>query len=156
MVTPTARWSSSHYRDATVAADLFNLPLPDPPPAAATSAIRPGGLPELRRLVAAHGARAGLDADRVAELTLAVNELATNTVEHTDGGGTLSVWIEDGYLVCQLNDTGHLVNPLAGRIPPAPASLGGGRGLVLVNHLCELVRVHTRPGSTTIRIHVAL
>jgi len=31
-----------------------------------------------------------------------------------------------------------------------------GRGLVLINHLCDLVRIHTRPGATTIRLHIAL
>jgi anti-sigma regulatory factor (Ser/Thr protein kinase) len=156
MATPTTRWDSPHYADPAAVAGLFNHPLPDPPPSAATTGIDRQTLSELRGLVAAHAVRAGLPPDRVDELALVVNELATNTVEHTDGAGTVSVWTEDGYVVCQLHDSGYLVNPLAGRIPPAPASLGGGCGLVLVNHLCDLVRVHTGPGSTTIRVHVNL
>lgn len=30
----------------------------------------------------------------------------------------------------------------------------GGRGLLLVNQLCDLVRVHTTPAGTNTRIHL--
>jgi anti-sigma regulatory factor (Ser/Thr protein kinase) len=156
LATPSGRSASPEYRDPMAAANLFNLPLPDPPVSATTVTIDRQSLSGLRRFVSDHAARAGLSPERAAELTIAVNELATNTVEHADGSGTLSVWVENGYVVCQLHDSGYLVNLLAGRVPPAPASLGGGRGLVLVNHLCDLVRMYTRLGSTTIRVHTNL
>jgi hypothetical protein len=31
-----------------------------------------------------------------------------------------------------------------------------GRGLLLVNYLCDLVRVHTDLSSTTIRLHMRI
>jgi hypothetical protein len=66
----------------------------------------------------------------------------------------VSIWVEDGHVVCQISDGGHIKNPLVGRVPPDLNDATGGRGLLLVNQLCDLVRVHTRPGATTIRIHV--
>jgi anti-sigma regulatory factor (Ser/Thr protein kinase) len=88
---------------------------------------------------------------RIADFTVAVNELATNTVKHGGGVGTLALWTEDGALVAQVRDGGHIANPMAGRVPPPLDSANGGRGLVLVNQLCDLVRVHTTPDGTTIR-----
>ena len=43
-------------------------------------------------------------------------------------------------------------DPLAGRRPAIPTQLNG-RGLLVVNHLADLVRTHTRPGQTTIRAY---
>ncbi|MFI6763159.1 anti-sigma factor RsbA family regulatory protein [Micromonospora sp. NPDC050417] len=151
--TAAGAWDSPHYADPITVADGFNLPLPPPPPLAETLTVDLHALWALRRLVTAQALAAGLAPDRVADLTLAVNELAANTVEHTGGGGTFSVWSTDKQLICQLADTGHITEPLAGRIP-APADQPGGRGLLLVNELCDLVRVHTRPGTTTVRVHM--
>jgi anti-sigma regulatory factor (Ser/Thr protein kinase) len=151
----TRTWDSEHYADPTIVAADFNQPLPDPPPGAATMAVGHTALRAVRRFTIHHATSAGLGAVRTAELTLAVNELAANTIQHTEAGtGTLALWNDERNLVCQISDTGHISDPLAGRIPPPIHSAAGGRGLILVNHLCDLVRIHTRPGATTIRIHV--
>jgi anti-sigma regulatory factor (Ser/Thr protein kinase) len=154
MLTTTRRWDSPHYADPVAAAADFNRPLPDPPPGAATIGVDVDALSAIRRFVAEQAAHAGLPPEAAMDLTIAVNELAANTVEHGGGAGELAVWREDGHLICQLRDTGHLKDPLAGRIPVPPDASGGGRGLLLVNQLCDLVRVHTTPDGTTIRIHV--
>lgn len=49
-----------------------------------------------------------------------------------------------------MRDKGRLTDPLAGR-RPVPRDQHGGRGLLLVNLLADLVRVHTEPSATTIR-----
>jgi anti-sigma regulatory factor (Ser/Thr protein kinase) len=155
MWTPKAQWDSPHYTDGMSAAAEFNQPLPDPPGDAAAIAIEFAALPAIRRFVAAHAVAAGLPDNLAMDLTIAVHELATNTVRHTPAGtGSLAVWSEDDRLVCQLSDTGHITDALAGRIPVPPTQPTGGRGLVLVNQLCDLVRVYTRPGATTIRLHM--
>lgn len=151
--TTTAARNSPHYGDPVTVAAGFNLPLPPPPAHAETVAVDLHTLWALRRLVTAQASAAGLAPDRVVDLTLAVNELAANTVEHGGAGGTFTVWTEEKHLICQLADTGHIAEPLAGRIP-APVEQAGGRGLLLVNELCDLVRVHTRPGATTVRVHM--
>ena len=43
-------------------------------------------------------------------------------------------------------------DPLAGRRPARPGQ-PRGRGLLLVNHLADLVRVHTDNDGTTLRAH---
>jgi anti-sigma regulatory factor (Ser/Thr protein kinase) len=152
--TATARHDSARYRDPVVVAAGFDRPLPDPPVHAATTSIGVATLAPVRRFVAARARAAGLSEDRIIDLTIAVSELAANTDEHTAGDGTLAMWVEGGQVVCQVTDTGHLTDPLAGRLPVPPDRPTGGRGLVLVNQLCDLVRIHTRPGATTIRVHL--
>jgi anti-sigma regulatory factor (Ser/Thr protein kinase) len=157
VATPAAREASPWYEDPVTVARSFNLPLPDPPPDAATTTIQLSGLAEVRAFVTDAAKAAGLGLERTDDLIIAVNELATNTAAHTaPGTGTLAIWTEDGNLVCQVCDSGHIAAPLAGRVPPPPNSPHGGRGLILVNQLCDLVRVHTRPGATTIRLHMRL
>jgi anti-sigma regulatory factor (Ser/Thr protein kinase) len=148
-----ARRESRAYADPLAVAADFNRSLPDPPEAAETVTFDLAGLPAVRRFVAGRAGAAGIDPDRALDLAMAVNELAANAVEHGGGEGRLAVWPEDGYLVCQVCDGGHIRDPLAGRIPPT-AGQARGRGLVLVNQVCDLVRVHTLPGATTVRLHM--
>lgn len=147
---------SPGYVGEADAVGAFNQPLPPPP--AGSASFRYAGLSDLvaiRRFVTAHAAPAGLPADRVSDLVIAVNELATNTLDHTGAGGRVTVWAEPGVLACEVSDDGYLADPLAGRVPRDPTE-PRGRGLLLVNELCDLVRVHTRPGRTTIRLHYYL
>jgi anti-sigma regulatory factor (Ser/Thr protein kinase) len=53
-------------------------------------------------------------------------------------------------VVCEVGDRGRIADPLAGRLP-APRDQRGGRGLLLVNLVADLVRVHTGETGTTIR-----
>jgi anti-sigma regulatory factor (Ser/Thr protein kinase) len=133
----------------------FNRPLAAPSTPPATFIFDADDLPAVRRFVAEHARRAGLAANRISDLEVAVNEIATNAVIHGGGPGTLRVWPERGSVVCEVSDPGQLTDPLAGRIPPGPDS-EHGRGLLLVNYLCDLVRVHTEATSTTVRVHMCL
>ncbi|WP_372452054.1 ATP-binding protein [Catellatospora tritici] len=62
-------------------------------------------------------------------------------------------WVHRDHLVCRLTDRGHLSDPLTGRVPVSAHAPDGGRGRLLVNQLCDLVRVHTTPVGTSTRIH---
>lgn len=149
-----ARVPSAEYMDPLALADSFNEPLPCPPPASPSVAYdHCAALAEVRRFITDMATGAGLTRGRAGELAVAVNELATNSLAHTASGGRVTAWVERGALVCRVEDTGHLADPLVGRVMP-PTDQPGGRGLLLVNHLCDLVRVHTRPGSTTFHLHV--
>ncbi|TDC41926.1 sensor histidine kinase [Micromonospora sp. KC213] len=154
MVDADGGFDSVHYDEPSVVAAAFNLPLPDPPPHATTLTIDVFALPVVRRMAAEHAERAGLPPQRIADLVLAVNELTTNTLRHGGGTGKLALWTDDDQLVCQLADNGYLSDPLAGRIPVPADALGGGRGLLLVNQLCDLVRVYTSSAGTTIRAYL--
>lgn len=97
----------------------------------------------------------GLTAERVADLQIVVTELVTNSMVHTNDSCDLRVWVADGHLVCEVRDNGHLTDPLAGR-RPAEEDQRGGRGLLMVHALADLVRTHTTPAGTTMRVFLRL
>ena len=84
---------------------------------------------------------------------LAVDELATNTLRYARGEGTLRTWRENGSLLVEVADGGHIADPLAGRDLPSPDEIGG-RGLYLVNQLCDLVQMRSSPEGSVIRVHM--
>ena len=61
---------------------------------------------------------------------LAANEIATNSIRHGGGEGTLLAWIDGDAVVCEISDEGQITDPLVGRRRP-PADAAGGRGLWL-------------------------
>jgi anti-sigma regulatory factor (Ser/Thr protein kinase) len=137
----------------TLLAEL-DQPLPAPPAEHDGLAFTLDDLALVRRTVAGHAEGAGLPAGRAAELVLAVDELACNSVGHAGDSGVLRVWQEHGELVCEVSDRGHIADPLAGRQRPA-ADQPRGRGLWLVNELCDLVRLRSAETGTTVRLHMA-
>ncbi|SES17598.1 sensor histidine kinase [Lentzea albida] len=145
----TGRHRSDLYAPDAVL-DRHNRPLPDPVGAEEFTVTEPAQLPAARRWATSEGLRHGLDADRVADLEYIATELVTNSLVHTpEGRCGLRIWRQDDHVACAVSDTGHLADPLAGRIPRS-AELPGGRGLLLVHRFADLVRVHTSPGGTTI------
>jgi len=128
-------------------------PLP-PPPASAESLVYETDLVPVRRLVDSHARRSGLAAERAADLVLAANEIAANTLGHTSSGGVLQVWHAAAEILCQVQDQGWIADPLAGRIRRPPD--GRGHGLFLVNQVCDLVEIRTGQDGTTVRMHMSL
>ncbi|MFA1541076.1 ATP-binding protein [Actinomadura monticuli] len=111
-----------------------------------------GTLKVARALAVQCASAAGLGEDRVQDAELVVSELTANSVEHGGGSGVLCLWQDATHLVIEVSDGGHITDPLAGRRPVPPDSVGG-RGLLLVHKLADLVRVHSGPGGTTIRVY---
>ncbi|MGV9823622.1 anti-sigma factor RsbA family regulatory protein [Nocardia xishanensis] len=132
----------------------YNESLPPAPDAA----VFPFGVDELRAVryfAVDQAGRLGLRGERLQDVELAVGELTTNSVVHGGGSGTFAIWAEQGQLVCEVRDYGRLTDPLAGRRPPQPGQVGG-RGLILVHYMADLVRVHTGSDGTTIRFYLGL
>ena len=153
LITRDREQASDEYRPDDVVA-RYNRPLPAPPDGAASRHFDIDSLAALRRFVVAESTRIGLAADRRDDLELMVNELAANAVQHGGGSGVLRIWPADpAELGCEVSSAGHIENPLSGRIP-AGLDDDHGRGLLLVNHLADLVRVHTGPAGTTIRLYL--
>jgi anti-sigma regulatory factor (Ser/Thr protein kinase) len=128
-------------------------PLPAPP-AGAQTLVYEADLAPVRRLVEGHARHCGLATERVADLVLAVNEIAANTLGHTTSGGVLQVWSDAAEILCQVHDHGWIADPLAGRVRRPPD--GRGHGLFLVNQVCDLVELRTGRGGTTVRMHMSL
>jgi anti-sigma regulatory factor (Ser/Thr protein kinase) len=145
---------SSAYDAGTVFPDEYNRPLPRPPADAATLAYR-ADLASLRAYAVQHASSIGLSPTRVLDLALAVGELAANTLRYSNAGGVLAIWSLGNELLCQVQDTGHITDPLAGRRRPE-ADAGGGHGLWIVYQVCDLVESRTGPGGTVTRLHMRL
>ncbi|MFG1914606.1 ATP-binding protein [Micromonospora sp. NPDC048898] len=107
----------------------------------------------LRAFVSVGALARGLPAERVELLTLAVSELATNTLQHTTGGGRVRLWAESGQLFCDVVDRGP--TRAFGRGMPSADAIRG-RGLAIVEQVCDEVAVLTRPGETVVRIRLSL
>ena len=145
---------SPAYDAGSVFPDEWNQPLRRPPDGAAALAYQ-ADLASVRAYAASQATSIGLPRDRVLDLVLAVGEIASNTFLHTDAGGTLAIWTAGNELVCQVQDSGHITDPLAGRRRPA-AGAGNGHGLWLVHQVCDLVDLRSGPGETVIRLHMRL
>ncbi len=127
------------------------LPLP---PAGAESLSFTDQLGSVREFAARHAGAAGLSLARGRDLTLAVSEIAANAVSYADGGA-IRAWPADGELICQIEDSGFIADPLAGR-RQRPPDAPGGHGLWLVNLVCDLVERRTNPGGTTTRLPIVV
>jgi anti-sigma regulatory factor (Ser/Thr protein kinase) len=148
-----SRRPSHSYRGDDAASAPFDDPLAAPRAPARELAFGAADLAALRRLVAGRARAAGLDAVRGEDIVLAVNEIATNSIRHGGGRGTLRVWQEDAALICEVRDSGHLDDPLAGRRRPSSSDCGG-RGLWLANQVCDLVQLRSFAHGTVVRLHV--
>ncbi|MFF3848934.1 anti-sigma factor RsbA family regulatory protein [Streptomyces sp. NPDC002328] len=112
-------------------------------------------LPDVRHFAVEEAARLGLAGQRLQDAELAVAELTTNSVVHGGGTGILRIWAEAGQVVCEVRDRGRLIDPLAGRRPPKRGQIGG-RGLMLVHYVADLVRVHTSDEGMAVRFYLDL
>jgi anti-sigma regulatory factor (Ser/Thr protein kinase) len=145
------RPSGAYDPDGVVAS--YNLPLPAAPQVPARH-FDAACLPTAREHAVAEGERLGLTGTRLGDFALTASELSTNSVLHGGGSGELRVWAEDERVVCEVRDRGRIADPLAGRRPPRRDQLGG-RGLLLVNLVADLVRLHTGERGTTVRAYFA-
>jgi anti-sigma regulatory factor (Ser/Thr protein kinase) len=147
------RRASRSYIGGEGARAMLTAPLPEPDRPVVEHEVEPTRLRELRSFVADHAARAGLASDRVDDLVLAVNELATNSVLHGGGRGTLRAWSDGDTVIHEVRDRGRIEEPLVGRRRPARGQ-AAGRGLWVVNELCDLVQLRSSPAGTVVRLHM--
>jgi anti-sigma regulatory factor (Ser/Thr protein kinase) len=145
---------SSHFEPGNPAWPEPGEPLTPVPAAAARLSYR-DDLRAVRQFVAAQARQLGLPRARVTDIVVAASELAANTLVHTSGPGQLTIWAEPGEIVCQVEDRGHIADPLAGMTPPAPAS-AGRQGLWVVHQVTDLTEIRTSPAGTTVRFRVRL
>ena len=124
-----------------------------PPPAAPPELLEFGELAQVRGFVAERAGETGVPGDRAADLIVAVNELASNSIRHGGGEGTVAVWNEPDALVCEVRDRGRIESALTGRRRPGPDELSG-RGIWLVHELCDLVQIRSGEDGTVARVRV--
>lgn len=131
---------------------------PLPPPGGDAETIRFTGreLKRLRQGVGDYARARGMDRNLITSLVISVSEIAANSVEHGAGHGTITMWVADGELVCEVADPGGaLHDPLPGYIPPEPES-PRGYGLWISRQLCDLVELRAEDGLLRVRLHLKM
>ncbi len=146
--------SSVHPCPEFLTPDEFLPGLPPTPPDEAPKLPLDG--PRFRRLVAAHAIGAGLQSERVDELVLAANEVATNAILYGAAPVSARLWTEEDELICQVADCGPgLADPLAGWLPP-PTPDKGGWGLPIARQLADGLDIVRSDSGTLVSLHVSL
>jgi serine/threonine-protein kinase RsbW len=125
---------------------------PMPPSADSMAYEQASDLAAVRAFVRMSALDLGLPESRVELLALAVSELTTNTLQHTSGGGHVSVWTDRDQLVCDVVDRGAMrtFGPM-----PAAGSIRG-RGLAIVERVSDEVSISSDPDGTLVRIRMNL
>ncbi len=148
-----SRARETHHDHAYDPRRALEAPLRPAPPGAHVEVFTADGVRGLRHELAGLARHVGLTAARTDDLVLATNEIATNSVRHGGGTGTVRAWVDGDAVVCELADAGRITDPLVGRRRPA-IDAPGGRGLWLAHQLCDLVQVRSGPQGSVVRLRV--
>jgi anti-sigma regulatory factor (Ser/Thr protein kinase) len=144
--------ASPLYRDPL---DTFSAHRwPQPPPREPVDELPfTGDLHALRQAVSDDRVAGSLGRGRRGDLVFVINEAATNAVKHCDGRCTVRLWQDGPTVISEVRTEGPPLDALAGRIRPSDEALGG-RGLWLINQLCDLVELRCEEQETSLRMHL--
>lgn len=150
---PTGSTTSPGYVEPEELCAPEHWPLSSPP---ASAVVEEGhsDLRVIRRLVRRHARAAGLPAARIEDAAVVFVELCTNTLRHAGGAPTMRFWREGDALLGEVADSGVIADLLVGR-RRAPLEAESGRGLFLVNQLCDLVQLRSSTDGTRARVTFA-
>ena len=146
------RRAGSAYTDPLSAAFGELWPLDDPSGPVSEHPLD-GTLLELRRAIADDPALGSLSAERRSDLVFAINEAASNAMKHGNVGCMTRIWHDGDEVVTEVSSRSGIDDVMAGRRRPAVDALDG-RGLWLINQLCDLVELRSGTSGTTLRMHV--
>jgi anti-sigma regulatory factor (Ser/Thr protein kinase) len=151
LVSEDGERAQSGAYDETLSRRPFEGELADPPAEAATLSFDGRRLDGVRGFVWERSRETGLAARPAGDLVLAASELVSNSVRHGGGGGEIRLWLDRETAQCEVCDSGRIADPLAGRAHPKFDQLDG-RGLWLVNQLCDLVQIRSSDAGTVVRL----
>jgi anti-sigma regulatory factor (Ser/Thr protein kinase) len=153
LIDQAGRRHPSRRYNGDEATALFQEPLGEPPAGVEVHEFGTDDLGSMRHIATRTAVTVGL-ADRAPDVALVASELATNSVLHGGGRGLLRLWRQHTTLICDVRDRGHVADPLVGRRRPVDGQVGG-RGLWVVNQICDLLQVRSSPLGTTVRAHIS-
>jgi anti-sigma regulatory factor (Ser/Thr protein kinase) len=146
------RRAGASYTDPLSPAFRELWPLEDPAGPVTEHPLH-GSLLELRRAVAGDPALESLSEERRSDLVFAINEAASNAVKHGNETCLTRIWHEGGEIVTEVRSPSGIDDVMAGRRRPAVDALEG-RGLWLINQLCDLVEMRSDTSGMTLRMHI--
>jgi anti-sigma regulatory factor (Ser/Thr protein kinase) len=147
-----APYDSPRYGDPLATYHEVEQPLASPPGPVEEVPLT-DDLQRVRERVATSSATAPLPAARREDFVLAVNEAATNALKYDRPPRAVRLWRSGASAVGEVVASGQIDDPLAGRRRPA-ATAPDGRGLWIINQLCDLVELRSRGLRTTLRMHM--
>jgi sigma-B regulation protein RsbU (phosphoserine phosphatase) len=111
-------------------------------------------LPEVLETVAATLGEAGIEAARMHDAQVIVEELVCNVMDHGTASGvdalSVDVSVDGGRVVLDIRDNGAAYDPLAHPPPDLEADIGerpiGGLGIHLVRELAQVARYRREDG----------
>lgn len=155
IVDADAVHSSPTFGTSRLSARRFEDPLPEPAEIPHVLAFTGAQMQAVRSFARGVAAGYGLAADRMTDLVLAVNEIATNSIRYGGGAGVLRMWADDGSLLSEVADSGVIDEPLLGRVRPR-LDQEGGHGVWLATQLCDLIQIRTYATGSVVRMHMFL
>ncbi len=139
-----------HYEEAELLDSVFAGSWPAVPDGGASFDIRGvDGVRALRQDATAEAGRLGVPPSQHDDIALVVSELIANALRHGGGRGVFHVWRDGDQLVMQTRNRGTMTDPLVGRLLPDPEQ-PDGRGLWIVNQLCDLVQIRSHGGQVVV------
>lgn len=150
-----SRPSPGYANPAVFNAECNSSALPELPPPTLWLRFRHlDQLAALRGFVTSHATQTGAATQHVEQFVQAVDEVATNAIQHGGGSGVLQIWVDPHTMMCEVSDTGAgLGDPLAGHLPPGHLA-ARGRGLWIARHFSDLIELHSDPTGTIVRLHL--
>ena len=148
------RQSASESYAAQTVAEVGNDAL-EPAPGSAETFAYGHDLPALRSALLERLDGIPISPARRMDMLVAVNEAAGNSLRHSGRPAQVRLWLENGSLVCEVAGGGHIRDPLAGRRSPL-STAESGRGLWMINQLCDLSQLRSDGSGTTLRMHMAV
>lgn len=109
-------------------------------------------LAELRRRLRSWGAATTLNDTDTDDIVIAVDEIATNALEHGDPPARVRAWSTADAVFIRVDDHGRNGIPqTAGYVRP-PTSARRGRGIWMARHLADVLTTHNSPAGTTVAL----
>ncbi|GIF75951.1 ATP-binding protein [Asanoa siamensis] len=108
----------------------------------------------VRHAVATYLHDARVERDLAEDVVVAVNELLANAIRHGGGRGRLDLATDDTTITCSVTDYGGaaVIPTITEPRPDVP----GGRGLWLVDRLCDTLDIDPHPDGLTVTVNIHL
>lgn len=147
-----AEYRGSHLYGGRAHVDLvFGTELPRLSGPSTELVFGPEGPHTISALVASTAYAAGISVDKAADLAVAVQELASNSLQRGATEASVRLVVRDDAVICDVHDGVTIGDPLTGRRSTTKGNQGG---IWLAHQLCDLVQLRSTPGGTTVRVHL--
>lgn len=104
----------------------------------------------LRRRLRSWGATRGLGVQDTDDIVIAVDEIATNALEHGQPPACVRGWTTPAALLVQVDDQGRNSIPATTGYHRRSTDAQRGRGIWIAHHLADVLTTHTGPTGTTV------